>query len=105
MWKLIILTMALAGCSVKSPTSAIVDEGVQLVDETIEYADKNIDDTADTVMLKNGLKTCRASLISCGVACDAEKESLNAKVSYWRLACSALAGVIAMLVYLLFRKK
>lgn len=102
---IIILLFLLAGCSTKTPTEAIVSEGVRLVDETIDYAEGNITENADTIFLMNALKSCRSSLISCDVSCGAEKDTLEANLSYWQLVCYSLLGLIGFLVYFLFRKK
>lgn len=105
MWKFFIVLLLLSGCAETTPTSAIVEEGVRHVDETIDYADNNIESTPDTVFLTNAIKSCRSSLISCDIACEAEKETLHASVAYWQLACLALASVAGLLIYILFRKK
>lgn len=105
MWKAFVVLLLLTGCSKTTPTSAIVEEGVKHVDETIDYAENNITETTDTVFLTNALKSCRASLVTCGVACEAEKDTLESNISYWQLACLALASVAGLLIYILFRRK
>lgn len=105
MWKLFIILLFLTGCAKTTPTSAIVEEGIKHIDETIDYVENNIAENADTVFLTTALKSCRASLVSCDVACSAEKETLASNISYWRLACTALSGLVAFLLYLLLRKK
>ena len=105
MWKLFIFLLLLVGCSKTTPTSAIVEEGIKHVDETIDYADNNIPTTPDTVFLTNALKSCRTSLISCDITCSAEKDTLESNISYWKLACFSLVGLIVFLAYFLFRKK
>lgn len=105
MWKALVVLLLLVGCTKTTPTSAIVEEGVKHVDETIDYAENNIESNSDTEFLMAALKSCRGSLISCDVSCVAEKDTLESDISYWRLACLMLASIVGTLVYFLFKRK
>lgn len=100
-----VIILLLAGCTTQTPTETIVNEAIKNVDETIDYADNNIVETQDTAFLLNGLKSCRASLVSCGQSYKAEIQSEQNNTAFWKLATGALAGVIGALLYLLFKRK
>lgn len=102
---IIALLFILAGCSTKTPTETIVSEAVADIDEFLEYADKNIADTPDTVPLKDKLKSCRVSLISCEQSYTAELQAEKNNTAYWKLACGALFGALVFLAYLFIRKR
>lgn len=102
---IIALLFVLTGCSTKTPTETIVGEAVADIDEFLEYADKNIADTPDTVPLKNKLKSCRVSLISCEQSYTAELQAEKNNTAYWKLACGALFGALMVVVYLFIRRR
>lgn len=98
------LLFILAGCSTKTATETIVSESVNRIDQVIDYANNNIPDTHDTVFLKEELKACRVSLISCDQSCKAELKAEKNNTAYWKLACGALVGALVFLGYILIRK-
>ena len=101
---IIALLFVLMGCSTKTPTETIVSESVNRIDQVIDYANNNIPDTSDTVFLKEELKACRVSLISCDQSCKAELQAEKNNTAYWKLACSALFSALVFLGYMLIRK-
>lgn len=101
---IIALLFVLMGCSTKTPTETIVSESVNRIDQVIDYANNNIPDTPDTVFLKEELKACRVSLISCDQSCKAELKAEQNNTAYWKLACGALVGAIIALFYFFLRK-
>lgn len=98
------LLFLLFGCSTKTPTETIVSESVSRIDQVIDYADANIADTPDTVFLKEELKACRVSLISCDQSCKAELKAEKNNTAYWKLACGALVGFLLIILYAIFKK-
>ena len=101
---IIALLFVLMGCSTKTPTETIVSESVNRIDQVIDYANNNIQDTPDTVFLKEELKACRVSLISCDQSCKAELKAEKNNTAYWKLACGALVGALVALFYFFIRK-
>lgn len=101
---IIALLFVLMGCSTKTPTETIVSESVNRIDQVIDYANNNIPDTPDTVFLKEELKACRVSLISCDQSCKAELKAEKNNTAYWKLACGALFGALVALFYFFIRK-
>lgn len=98
---IIALSFVLMGCSTKTPTETIVSESVNRIDQVIDYADANIADTPDTVFLKEELKACRVSLISCDQSCRAEIQKEENNTAYWKLATFfAVSVCIALLVWI-----
>lgn len=100
---IVALLFILSACSTKTPTETIVSESVNRIDQVIDYAN-NIQDTPDTVFLKEGLKACRVSLISCDQSCKAELKAEKNNTAYWKLACGALVGALVALFYFFIRK-
>lgn len=101
---IVALLFVLMGCSAKTPTETIVSESVNRIDQVIDYANNNIPDTPDTVFLKEELKACRVSLISCDQSCKAELKAEKNNTAYWKLACGALIGALVALFYFFIRK-
>jgi hypothetical protein len=100
-----VLLVILTGCSAKTATETIVEEAIKDIDQFIEYADKNIADTPETVLLKDKVKSCRTTLVSCEQSCDAEIRAEKNNTAYWKLACGSLFGALLVLVYLFIRKR
>lgn len=95
------LLFILTGCSAKTSTETIVSESIKHIDEVIDYANNNIIDTPDTVFLKEELKACRVSLISCDQSCRAEIQKEKNNTAYWKLATFfAVSVCIALLVWI-----
>ena len=98
----LILCLLLIGCGTKTPTETIVSESVNRIDQVIDYADANIPDTPDTVFLKEELKACRVSLISCDKSCGAELKAEKNNTAYWKLATLfSISGFIVLLLWVL----
>ena len=102
---IIALLFVLMGCSTKTPTETIVSESVNRIDQVIDYANNNIQDTPDTVFLKEELKACRVSLISCDQSCSAEISTCKAQTDYWRLSTFGLLLLIVGAIIAKFRGK
>ena len=105
MMRYLILCLLLIGCTTKTPTETIVSESVNHIDQVIDYADANIADTPDTVFLKEELKACRVSLISCEQSYKAELATCKAETDYWRLATFGLVLLIVGAIIAKFRGK
>lgn len=101
---IVALLFILSACSTKTATETIVSESVNRIDQVIDYANNNISDTPDTVFLKEELKACRVSLISCDQSCKAELKAEKNNTAYWKLACGALVGALVALFYFFIRK-
>lgn len=101
---IIALLFVLVGCSAKTPTETIVSESVNRIDQVIDYANNNIPDTPDTVFLKEELKACRVSLISCDQSCKAELKAEKNNTAYWKLAAIFATGAFVALLVWTFRK-
>ena len=102
---IVALSFVLTGCSTKTATETIVDEAIKDIDQFIEYVDKNIADTPETVLLKDKVKSCRTTLVSCEQSCDAEIRAEKNNTAYWKLACGSLFGALLVLAYLFIRKR
>lgn len=95
---LLLSGLLLTGCTKNTPTSTIVEHHVQLVDETIDYAQNNMGDDADTKLLINSLKTCKTGLLDAEQAYKGEIATCESKTKYWRLSTFGLALLVLGIV-------
>ena len=99
------ILVALAGCAKSTPTESIISNHVQLVDETLDYANNNMEDSADMTFMKNALKTCKTGLLSAEQSYKAEIATCEAKIDYWRLSSVSLGVALLVAIYIIFRRK
>lgn len=95
----------LCGCAKQTPTENIVSDHVQLVDETLDYANNNMEDSPDMTFMKNALKTCKTGLLSAEQAYKAEIATCKAKVDYWRLSSVSLGVALFVAIFILLKRK
>lgn len=63
---LIVCLVALCGCSAKtSPIEDVTAPAIKTVEEALDYAKNNIEETEDTRLLTANLEACHGALISC----------------------------------------
>ena len=99
------ILVGLAGCAKSTPTETIISDHVQLVDEVIDYANNNMEDSPDMTYMKNALKTCKTGLLSAEQSYKAEIATCGAKIDYWRLSSVSLGVALLVAIYLLFKRK
>lgn len=95
---LMTIGLVLTSCS-KTPTSSLIEQHVQLVDDTIDYAQNNMSDDADTKMLINSLKTCKTGLLSAEQTYKGEISTCKSERDYWRLATFGLATLLVLGIF------
>ena len=88
---LLMSTLLLNGCVWKSPTQAIIDHHVQLVDQAL--AAPEMSESA-----KNALKTCKAGLLSAEETYKSEIAKCKADTRYWKTVSSFLGILILLYV-------
>ena len=99
------ILVVLCGCAKSTPTESIISDHVQLVDETLDYANNNMEDSPDMTFMKNALKTCKTGLLSAEQSYKAEIATCEANIDYWRLSSVSLGVALLVAMYLLFRKR
>lgn len=96
MKRIMILVLLLCGCAKQSPVSDIVKHHVQLVDEAIDYANNNLEESSDMQYMKSALKTCQAGLVAAEKASKQLVETYKADIKYWKALSYFLLIIIAM---------
>lgn len=98
-YKIMILTFLLSGCAKSTPTETVIDNHVQLVDDTIDYAQNNMDIDSDKQLLINALKTCKTGLLDTESSYKAEISTCKAEKEKWQIISLALFLLIAGAVF------
>ena len=99
-----LLILCLAGCA-KTPTQTIVDEHVNHVNEVLDYAKNNFEQTIQVKFLENELENCKTGLVSCGSSYSSEIATCEAKTDYWRLSSAGLFVALCVAMFLLIKRK
>lgn len=95
---LILVLVILCGCARKDPVESIVDNHVSHIDHVLNYAEKNLEQTAGVMLLESELKSCQMALVDASAAYKGVQDKYEAKINYWRLMSGAL--VFALIVAL-----
>lgn len=101
---IILLLCCLMGCA-KTPTQTIVDEHVNHVNEALDYAKNNFEQTTEIKFLENELEHCKTGLVSCSSSYSSEIATCEAKTDYWRLSSAGLSVALAVAIFLLIKRK
>lgn len=99
-----LLLCCLMGCA-KKPTQTIVDEHVNHVNEVLDYAKNNFEQTIQVKFLENELENCKTGLVSCGSSYSSEIATCEAKTAYWRLSSTGLLVALCVAIFLLIKRK
>lgn len=95
---LVFLAFVLSGCASKTPTENIIDNHIGHIDEVLDYAHNNMDQTPDIMMLEGELKSCQIALADVKESYKGQQELMASKVNYWRMMCMWLFFVVGGLV-------
>lgn len=102
--KYLLILLLLTGCAKSTPTENVIDNHVQLVDETLDYAQNNMDIDNDKQFLINALKTCKAGLLDTESSYKAEISTCKAETDKWRIVSLALFLLIAGAVFVKIKR-
>ena len=95
---LVFLAFVLSGCASKTPTETIIDTHIGHIDEVLDYAHNNMDQTPDIMMVEGDLKSCQIALADVKETYKGEKQLWQSKVNYWRMIAAwlffAVGGMI-----------
>lgn len=105
-WITIIITVLflITGCARTTPTESIIDNHIQLVDETLDYAKNNMGNDPDTIFLINSLKTCKTGLLNAQQSHKSEISTCEAEVRYWRLASFSLFIALCISIFIIIKR-
>ena len=95
---LLIFTFLLNGCAKKTPTETIIDDHIDHINQVLDYAHNNIDQTPDVMLLEGELKSCQITLSDVKQSHKLEISSCETRERYHRVAILALlVACIALL--------
>lgn len=104
---LLILTVLLSGCAQKDPVETIVDHHQEHINDSLNYAYDNFNQTTEIKFLENELESCKLGMTDILQTYYSRIAACNAKTDYWRLATFgllvALAGAILLLIKRIFK--
>lgn len=101
---LLIFAILLSGCAKKDPVNNIVDNHSSHIDDVLEYAHNNLEQTAGVMFLEGELKSCQLALLDVKESHNSVVDGYEAKISYWRLMVGSLMGVVLLLVGILIKR-
>lgn len=101
---LLISAFLLNGCARQTPTSALIEHHVQLVDESISYAQNNMADDANTKMLVNALKTCKSGLLDAEHTYKGEIATCEAEKKHWRATAIGLFFALCVAIFVIIKR-
>lgn len=94
-----VLVMLLAGCTkTADPVSSINDQLQQDVSQLLDYADNNMGDDPDVMLLKTGLKDCAARADAAAKQHETSIAACEAKADLAKAERNMLALVLGLLV-------
>lgn len=100
MKKFLILLILLAGCAKADPVETVIDHHVNHVDEVLQYAHKNFDQTKDIVFLENELEACKLAMTDIKQTYYGQISTCRATTDYYRLATTILGVLLSVGVFL-----
>ncbi len=101
---LFVIVIFLCGCAGKTPTETIVDGHIEHVNQTLDYAHNNIEQTKDVVFLENELESCKLGLVDTKQSYYSEIATCKAKTDYWRLATGGLFIALCVAVFAIIKR-
>lgn len=101
---LAIFSILLFGCAGKTPTETIIDGHIEHVQDVLDFAKNNFEQTKDVIYLENELDSCRIALVDAKASYQSEIATCKAKTDYWRLATGGLLiAVVALIIAIIKR--
>ncbi len=97
--------LMLCGCARKTPTQTIIDSHVDHINQVIDYANNNMEQTPEIILLEKELESCVTGLQSVGKTHKTEIATCEAKTDYWRLSSASLVVALIVAIYLLIKRR
>ena len=95
---LLLLTVLLSGCASKTPTETIIDNHIGHINEVLDYAHNNIDQTPEVMFLEGELKSCQIALADVKESYKGQQELMQSRVNYWRMMCMWLVFAVGSML-------
>jgi PBP1b-binding outer membrane lipoprotein LpoB len=101
---LLILTFLLNGCAKQDPVETIIDQHQEHINEVLDYAYSNIEQTKDVIFLENEILSCSFALVDVKQAYYSRIAACNAKTDYWRLATFGLFVLLCGAIFVIIKR-
>ena len=100
---LLIFTLLISGCTKPDPVETVIDGHIEHVQQTLDYAKANFEQTPSTVFLENELDRCLVAMVDIKQTYYGQISTCRAKTDYWRIATYASLVVLVGLIFALIR--
>ena len=98
-WTIILLVLCLCGCAKKDPVDSIIDNHSNHINETLNYAYNNFEQTVEVKYLENELESCLVVLEDVKQAYYSKMDGCESKINYWRIVSLFLGLTILVSVF------
>ena len=96
--------LCLCGCAKKTQTEQIIDAHIDHINQVVDYAVNNFDQTAEVLQLENELSNCGMALEDAKKSHKLEIARCESETKYWRLSTYSLITLIIGLLLLKIRR-
>ena len=101
---LLIATVLLSGCARHTQTEQIIDAHIDHINQVVDYAVNNFDQTAEVLQLENELSNCGMALEDVKKSHKLEIARCESEIKYWRTSSIFLFVLIMLYVAFKVRK-
>lgn len=101
---LLVLVFLLNGCARKDPVESMVDNHINHIENVLEYANNNFEQTQPIQFLENELESCMIVLGDIKEAYYMKMDNCESKINYWRSISFGL-GLLIMALCILKLKR
>ena len=99
-----LLILSLCGCAKKTQTETIIDSHIEHVNQVVDYAVNNFEQTPEILQLENELSNCGLALEDAKASHKAEIATCESEKDYWRLSTYGLLILIVGAIFLRIKR-
>lgn len=101
---ILLICFLLSGCAKQKPTETIVDNHIGHIDQVLDYAYNNMEQTKDVVFLEKELEACQLGLDDAKQSYKAEMSTCEEETEKWQIISLALFLIVCVGVYSRIKK-
>lgn len=91
---ILLICFLLSGCAKQKPTENIIDNHIGHIDQVLDYAYNNMEQTKDVVFLEKELEACQLGLDDAKQSYKAEISLCESETDKWKVISFALGMLI-----------